>query len=79
MIQISASIVRNVEQSVEVGRDPARRFGMTRPAICRYDASGVVYLFKCDADWEVIQDSDCTSVDDAMQRAAQMAKNETPN
>ena len=44
-------------------------------AICRYD---VIYLYKCATDWEVIQDWDCASVDEAMQTAAQQAASETP-
>jgi hypothetical protein len=47
-------------------------------AICRYDGAREVYLFKCDTDWEVIMDTDCDSVDEAMQTAARQAKSETP-
>lgn len=47
-------------------------------AICRYDGSDVVYLFKCATDWEVIHDWDCASVDEAMEIAAQQAESETP-
>ena len=34
-------------------------------AICTYPNSSVVYRFSCDENWEVVQDSDYASVDDA--------------
>ncbi|HGF4931948.1 TPA: hypothetical protein ACF5BV_004735 [Vibrio parahaemolyticus] len=34
-------------------------------AICRYLNSETVYLFSCDRNWEVVQDSDFSSVDEA--------------
>ena len=45
-------------------------------AICNYDGAGEFYLFKCAADWDVVQDWDCASVDEAMQMAALQVKGE---
>ena len=45
-------------------------------AVCRYDDSGAVYLFKCDADWAVVQDWDCGSVEEATEMAEQHARGE---
>lgn len=44
---------------------------ITAMAIARYDASGQIYLFKCTHDWDVVQDWDCESVEDAMRIARQ--------
>jgi hypothetical protein len=41
-------------------------------AICRYSASGSIYRFSCDLDWEVIQDADYQSIEEAVAAAAQM-------
>jgi hypothetical protein len=38
-------------------------------AVARY-TSGEVYLFKCDQNWDVVQDWDCESVEEARERAA---------
>ena len=46
-------------------------------AIGRYDGAREVYLFKCAADWDVLQDWDCGSEDEAMRIAAQHATGET--
>jgi len=35
-------------------------------AICRYDNSPVVYRFSCDRNWEVQQDGEYDSVEDAL-------------
>lgn len=37
--------------------------------VARY-AGGEVYLFKCDQSWEVVQDWDCESVEEARELAA---------
>lgn len=34
-------------------------------AICRYASAGVVYRFSCNHHWEVVQDADYVSVDEA--------------
>jgi len=47
-------------------------------AVCRYDDSGALYLFKCAADWDVIQDTDCASVEEAMRIATGHAGPEAP-
>jgi hypothetical protein len=47
-------------------------------AICRYDGSDGVYLFKCATGWEVIMDTDCCSVDEAIQTAVRQAESKTP-
>jgi len=45
--------------------------------IARYGDSRSVYLFKCNSNWEVIQDWDYDSVADAKAAAAQLANGET--
>ena len=42
-------------------------------AVCRYEDSGAVYLFKCDADWEVVQDWDCGAMEEAQAAVVQHA------
>ena len=42
-------------------------------AVCRYDDSGAVYLFKCDANWDAVQDWDCGAVEEAQGAALQHA------
>lgn len=42
-------------------------------AVARYADSGQVYLFKCDRERQVVQDWDCSSVEDARLLAAQHA------
>ena len=48
--------------------------GVVAMAVAQYPRKGSekgnVYLFKCDAGWDVIGDSDCESVEEAMVRAA---------
>jgi hypothetical protein len=61
-----------------VGNEAREEVPVAAMAICRYDGSDVVYLFKCATDWDVMHDDDCASVDEAMESAAQMAKSETP-
>jgi len=61
-----------------VGNAAQEQVPVSAVAICRYDGSDVVYLFKCTADWDVMHDADCASVDEAMARAAQQATSETP-
>ena len=46
-------------------------------AIAQYGDGGSIYLFKCDSNWDVIQDWDCDSVADAKAGAAQFANGET--
>ncbi len=43
-------------------------------AVCRYDHHDPVYLFKCDADWHVVQDWDCGSLEDAAELAIEHAR-----
>ncbi len=43
-------------------------------AVCRYDDGGHVYLFACDADWEVVQDWDWGSVEEAIEMAAKYVR-----
>jgi hypothetical protein len=45
-------------------------------AICQYTGSGELYLFKCTADWSVIGDWDCKSIDEGMGIAAQHSSGE---
>jgi hypothetical protein len=45
-------------------------------AICRYNNDDRFYLFKCTADWNVVADTDCESIDAAMQTAARHAADE---
>jgi len=61
-----------------VGNEAQEEVPVFAMAICRYDGSDVVYLFKCAADWDVMHDADCASVDEAMEHAAQQAERETP-
>ena len=64
-----------------VGNEAQEEVPVSAMAICRYDrgvSTDVFYLFKCAADWDVMHDSDCASVDEAMERAAQQATLETP-
>jgi hypothetical protein len=61
-----------------VGNEAQVQVPVAAMAICRYDGSEIVYLFKCATDWEVIHDMDWASVDEAMQIAAQQAEGETP-
>ena len=44
-------------------------------AVCQY-VPGEFYLFKCTADWTVIQDMDHTSLDECLEHAAQFANGE---
>jgi hypothetical protein len=61
-----------------VGNLAQEQVPVSAMAICRYDGSEIVYLFKCAADWDVMHDDDCASVDEAMARAARQAELETP-
>jgi hypothetical protein len=61
-----------------VGNEAQEMVPVAAMAICRYDGSEIVDLFKCAPDWDVMHDSDCASVDEAMERAAQQATLETP-
>ncbi len=45
-------------------------------AVARYANGGPFYLFKCDSDWEVVQNWDCESVADARALAAEHANGE---
>jgi hypothetical protein len=45
-------------------------------AICQYPGASIFYLFKCAADWDVIGDWDCESIDECLRIAAQHAKDE---
>ncbi|MFN8335603.1 MAG: hypothetical protein U0U09_10770 [Cyclobacteriaceae bacterium] len=45
--------------------DSIEVFGL---AICQYDDSYSVYRFSCDKDWEVQQDEEYESVDDALRQ-----------
>jgi hypothetical protein len=47
---------------------------VTAMAVCQYNDSGAVYLFKCDCDWNVVQDWDCGSVDEGTETATQHAR-----
>ena len=62
-----------------VGNEAQVLVPVSAMAICRYDGSNVVYLFKCATDWDVMHDDDCASVDEAMEHAAQQAERETPD
>ena len=41
--------------------------------VCRYGEDGPVYLFKCDANWHVVQDWDSGSVEDVAELAVEHA------
>ncbi len=43
------------------------RHSIMAMAICRYENTGSLYLFKCDAAFEVQADSDVVSVEEAME------------
>jgi hypothetical protein len=45
-------------------------------AVARYADGGPFYLFKCDPEWQVVQDWDCGSVAEARELAAQHANGE---
>ncbi len=45
-------------------------------AVARYRDGGPFYLFKCDAEWQVVQDWDCGSVEEARELAAEHAGGE---
>lgn len=38
---------------------------ITAVAICQYEGSKEIYLFSCNIDWEVIQDTDYDSIEEA--------------
>jgi hypothetical protein len=61
---------------VEGAEAPARVMAM---AICQYRGDALFYYFSCTADWDVVGDFDCESIDDAMRLAAQHANGETLN
>jgi hypothetical protein len=44
-------------------------------AICQYPASETVYRFSCDKDWNVIQDADYDSIEEAIEGLPQQYKN----
>lgn len=48
---------------------------VTGMAVARY-AGGPFYLFKCDAEWQVVQDWDCGSVGEAREIATEHANGE---
>jgi hypothetical protein len=52
---------------------------ITAMAIARYDASGQISLFKCTHGWDVVQDWDCESVEQAMRIARQHARAGAPD
>lgn len=41
-------------------------------SICRYVEGGPVYRFSCDLNWEVVQDADYPSIEEAMASATQL-------
>jgi hypothetical protein len=45
-------------------------------AVARYVDCRSVYLFKCDPNWQVVQDWDCGSVEEARELAAEHASGE---
>ena len=49
---------------------------VTGMAVARYADGGPVYLLKCDAGWQVVQDWDCGSVAEARELAAEHAGGE---
>ena len=55
-----------------VGSDPP--VSVAAMAVCIYDDSGALYLFKCDPTWDVVQDWDCGSVEEAMALAEQHSR-----
>jgi len=57
-----------------VGAEPVER--VVAMAICQYEGASELYLFGCNARWEVVADTDCASVEDGMQMAAQGANGE---
>ena len=58
------------------GCDPA--VTIVAMAVARYVDGGPFYLFKCDSGWEVHQDWDCDSVEEAQQLAATHAGEPLP-
>ncbi|HWG46422.1 MAG TPA: hypothetical protein VN688_26915 [Gemmataceae bacterium] len=53
------------------GSDPPIK--VVAMAVCRYGEDGPVYLFKCDTNWQVVQDWDCGSVEEAAELAEEHA------
>jgi hypothetical protein len=47
-------------------------FAIHGQAICQYDGQTGFYRFTCDKNWEVVNDSDCDSVEEAKDSAEQM-------
>ena len=41
---------------------------VTAMAVCQYE-DGATYLFKCDSNWQVVQDWDCYGVEDGKEMA----------
>jgi hypothetical protein len=54
---------------VLAGSDPP--VTVTAMVVARYADGGEVYLFKCDGGWDVVQDWDCLSVEEAQALAAE--------
>ena len=50
---------------IDNGSDSIAIYGLS---ICQYDDSSDYYRFSCDKDWEVQQDKDYKSVDDAIRQ-----------
>jgi hypothetical protein len=77
-----ADVLRYVVSKREVfhlieGTDPPAR--VAAMAICQYEGDNLFYLFKCTSDWDVVGDTDCQSIEEAMQFAAQHVPGETLN
>jgi len=58
------------------GNIAAKIYGL---AICKYFKSDLVYRFSCDRKWETEQDSDYSSVEEAMKDLSEQYKNVTAN
>jgi len=54
----------------------AEIFGLV---ICKYSGSDLVYRLSCDKDWETEQDSDYSSIEDAMNNLPEQYKNVPAN
>ena len=53
------------------GSDPP--FTVTAMAVARYADGGPFYLFKCERDWQVVGDFDCSSAEEARELGAEHA------
>lgn len=54
-----------------VGADPPIK--VAAMVVAQYADGGPIYLFKCDREWQVVQDWDCSSIEEAQALAIEHA------